>query len=43
LEDLPKEVSEDLKFVFVDHVRQGFEVALLEPKKAVKASAGRRS
>ena len=43
LEDLPKEVSEDLKFVFVDHVRQVFEVALLEPKKAVKASAGRRS
>ena len=43
LEDLPKEVSEDLKFVFVDHVRQVFETALLEPKKAVKASAGKRS
>ena len=43
LEDLPKEVVEDLKFVFVDHVRQVFEAALLEPKKAAKASAGKRS
>jgi ATP-dependent Lon protease len=43
LEDLPKEVREDLKFVFVDHVRQVFDAALLEPKKVAKASAGKRS
>jgi ATP-dependent Lon protease len=43
LEDLPKEVVEDLKFVFVDHVRQVFDAALLEPRKAAKASAGKRS
>lgn len=34
LEDLPKEVIEDLEFVFVDHVDKVFEVAL-------KARAGR--
>jgi ATP-dependent Lon protease len=34
LEDLPKEVRDDLNFVFVDHVRQVFEEALLEPRPA---------
>ena len=43
LDDMPEEVLEDLKFVFVDHVRQVFEAALLEPKKATKASAAKRS
>ena len=32
LEDLPKEVTEDLNFVFVDNVREVFETALGEPK-----------
>src|SRR6476659_7656923 len=34
LEDLPKEVLEDLNFVFVEHVREVFEEALLEPRPA---------
>jgi ATP-dependent Lon protease len=38
LEDLPQEVRDDLKFVFVEHVRQVFEEALLEPKPAAKAA-----
>jgi ATP-dependent Lon protease len=38
LEDLPQEVLDDLKFVFVDNVLQVFEEALLEPK-VVKAVA----
>ena len=41
LEDLPKEVLDDLKFIFVENVRQVFEEALLEPRpqraKAQKA------
>jgi len=38
LEDLSQEVRDDLKFVFVDHVRQVFETALLEAKPAAKAA-----
>lgn len=42
LEDLPKEVRDDLNFIFVDNVRQVFDAALRDsilPKaKAVKAS-----
>ncbi len=38
LEDLPQEVRDDLKFIFVEHVRQVFEAALLEPKLAAKAA-----
>ena len=38
LEDLPQEVREDLKFVFVEHVSQVFEEALLEPKPVAKAA-----
>ncbi|MGI8812595.1 MAG: endopeptidase La [Pyrinomonadaceae bacterium] len=38
LEDMPKEVIEDLEFVFVDHVRQVFEVALLAARPAAKAA-----
>src|SRR6187549_1731881 len=34
LDDLPKEVREDLKFIFVENVRQVFEAALREPKPA---------
>lgn len=32
LEDLPQEVTEDLNFVFVDHVREVFDTALGDPK-----------
>ena len=41
LDDLPKEVMNDLNFVFVEHVRQVFEAALLQPKavRAVKKAA----
>jgi ATP-dependent Lon protease len=38
LEDLPKEVSEDLNFVFVEHIRQVFDAALLNAKPAAKAA-----
>jgi ATP-dependent Lon protease len=38
LEDLPQEVRDDLKFVFVEHVRQVFAEALLEPKPAARAA-----
>lgn len=38
LEDLPEEVHEDLKFVFVEHVRQVFAEALLDPRPAAKAA-----
>jgi ATP-dependent Lon protease len=34
LEDLPKEVARDLKFVFVEHVQEVFEHALKAPIKA---------
>ena len=41
LDDLPEEVMNDLNFVFVEHVRQVFETALLEPKpvRAAKKAA----
>jgi ATP-dependent Lon protease len=38
LEDLPKEVREDLNFVFVEHVRQVFDAALLNAKPAARAA-----
>lgn len=38
LEDLPQEVREDLNFVFVEHVREVFEAALLQAKPAAKAA-----
>jgi ATP-dependent Lon protease len=38
LDDLPKEIREDLTFVFVDHVRQVFDAALLPAKAAAKAA-----
>ena len=38
LEDLPQEVRDDLKFIFVDNVRQVFEEALLEPRPQAKAA-----
>ena len=37
LEDLPKEVTEDLDFVFVDNVLEVFETALGAPKATPKA------
>lgn len=42
LEDLPQEVMDDLNFVFVEHVRQVFDAALLEakPVKAMTRKAG---
>ncbi len=33
LEDLPQEVRDDLKFIFVENVRQVFDIALREPKR----------
>jgi ATP-dependent Lon protease len=39
LDDVPKEVLEDLKFVFVDHVRQVFDEALLEPRPVRQRAA----
>ena len=38
LDDLPQEVRDDLKFVFVEHVLQVFEEALLEPRPAARAA-----
>ncbi|HUR96945.1 MAG TPA: endopeptidase La [Pyrinomonadaceae bacterium] len=38
LEDLPQEVRDDLKFVFVEHVLEVFEEALLAAKPAAKAA-----
>ena len=38
LEDLPQEVRDDLRFVFVEHVRQVFDEALLAPKPAARAA-----
>ena len=38
LDDLPGEVRNDLKFVFVEHVRQVFEEALRQPKPVAKAA-----
>jgi ATP-dependent Lon protease len=38
LDDLPQEVRDDLKFVFVEHVSEVFAAALLEAKPAAKAA-----
>jgi ATP-dependent Lon protease len=38
LEDLPKEVVDDLTFVFVENVLEVFETALLEAKPVAKAA-----
>ena len=38
LEDLSQEVRDDLKFVFVEHVREVFEEALLPAKPVAKAA-----
>lgn len=38
LEDMPKEVLEDLNFIFVENVLEVFEHALLESKPAAKAA-----
>jgi ATP-dependent Lon protease len=37
LDDVPKELFKDIKFVFVDHIRQVFEVALKEKIETVVA------
>ncbi len=39
LDDLPPEVREDLTFIFVDNVRQVFDVALREARSTPKAKA----
>jgi ATP-dependent Lon protease len=38
LEDLPKEVKDDLEFIFVENVKQVFETALNEPRSKAKAA-----
>ena len=38
LEDLPKEVVDDLTFVFVENVREVFDTALLEARPVAKAA-----
>jgi len=38
LDDLPKEISEDLEFVFVDHVRKVLDTALLKQKGKRRAA-----
>ncbi|MEJ7849595.1 MAG: endopeptidase La [Pyrinomonadaceae bacterium] len=38
LEDMPKEVLEDLNFIFVENVLEVFQNALLEPKQAARAA-----
>lgn len=38
LDDLPKEVLEDLSFVFVDNVLEVFETALKPPRPAARAA-----
>lgn len=42
LEDLPQEVRDDLKFVFVENVLQVFEAALLPAKTAVRSIAAKK-
>jgi ATP-dependent Lon protease len=39
LDDLPKEVVDDLTFVFVENVREVFDTALVEPRPAVAKTA----
>ncbi|MFL6466474.1 MAG: endopeptidase La [Pyrinomonadaceae bacterium] len=38
LEDLPKEVTDDLSFVFVDNVQEVFDTALLEARSVAKVA-----
>ncbi|MFL6374803.1 MAG: endopeptidase La [Pyrinomonadaceae bacterium] len=38
LEDLPREVREDLNFIFVENVREVFDAALREPKAGARAA-----
>ena len=38
LEDIPKEVIEDLKFVFVSHLDEVLDIALLKPIKRLESS-----
>jgi ATP-dependent Lon protease len=38
LEDLPQEVKNDLKFIFVENVRQVFDEALLDARPAAKSA-----
>lgn len=42
LEDLPQEVADDLKFIFVEHVREVFEHAFVKEKGTRKGSRGKR-
>lgn len=42
LEDLPQEIIDDLKFVFVENVKQVFDTALLPSKTAVKSVAAKK-
>ena len=41
IEELPQEVKDDLTFIFVENVRQVFDIALREPKMAPKKSKGK--
>lgn len=41
LEDIPREVSEDLEFVFVENVSEVFDVALLKPKVSATTAKAR--
>ncbi len=43
LDDLPREVVEDLKFIFVEHVREVFEHAFVQPKKPTRKAVGGRA
>ena len=42
LEDLPQEVLDDLKFIFVEHVREVFEHAFVKGKPAAKVPLKKR-
>jgi len=41
IEELPQEVKDDLTFIFVENVRQVFDIALREPKMVPKKSKGK--
>jgi ATP-dependent Lon protease len=43
LEDLPREVREDLNFIFVDNVRQVFDAALRDAKAISKSAAAAKA
>ncbi|MFN6964209.1 MAG: endopeptidase La [Pyrinomonadaceae bacterium] len=42
LDDVPQEVLDDLRFVFVDHVREVFDEALMQPKDRSRAAKSLR-